>query len=66
MKKGTAGISMGSRISNVHKKVKAIPCNCKKCFHLITKGEIQYCKFYDLFSPNKKKCKRYYEVSWNS
>ena len=47
-----------SRIENT-REVSAIYCDCKKCFHLISKNSILYCQYYDIFSPKKKKCIRY-------
>ena len=53
------GTSMNGKMVNVNKHIKAIPCDCKKCYHRVKKGTIEYCKYYDIFSPNKSKCVRY-------
>lgn len=57
MGKGKVGAST-STIENT-RNVSAIESNCRSCFHSISKDGVLYCKYYDLFSPNKKKCVRY-------
>lgn len=57
MGKGKVGVST-STIENV-RNVSAIECSCKSCFHSISKSGVLYCKYYDIFSPKKKKCVRY-------
>ena len=47
-----------SRIENT-RLISAVYCDCKKCFHSVNKNGMLYCKYYDLFSPKKKKCARY-------
>lgn len=59
MAKGRTGTSMQGTIINTNKGIKAIPCDCSKCSHRRVKGAIKYCDYYDIFSPNKKKCVRY-------
>lgn len=57
MGKGKVGAST-STIENT-RNVSAIESNCRSCFHSISKDGVLYCKYYDLFSPKKKKCVRY-------
>ena len=57
MKSEKTGTSM-SRIENT-RLISAVYCDCKKCFHSVNKNGMLYCKYYDLFSPKKKKCARY-------
>ena len=57
MKSEKTGTSM-SRIENT-RLISAVYCDCKKCFHSVNKNGMLYCKYYDLFSPIKKKCARY-------
>lgn len=57
MGKGKVGVST-SRIENT-REVVAITSDCKNCFHSINKNGMLYCKYYDTFSPRKRKCVRY-------
>lgn len=57
MGKGKVGVST-STIENT-RNVKAIECNCRNCFHSISNDKGLYCKYYDIFSPKRKKCVRY-------
>ena len=57
MRSGKTGTPM-CRIENT-RRVAAIKCDCTKCFHSISKKGMLYCRYYDLFSPHKKKCVRY-------
>ncbi len=59
MAKGSTGTSMQGSIININKRVKSIQCDCSKCSHKRSKGAINYCTYYDIFSPNKKTCVRY-------
>ncbi len=61
MPKGATGTS-ANRIINI-KKVETIKCNCSDCYHSKRAAGTIYCSYYDLFSPNRKKCTRYYPVS---
>lgn len=60
MAKGSTG-APSSSILNI-KRIDSIPCDCKKCFHSKKAAGTVYCSYYDLFSPAKKKCSRYYPV----
>lgn len=57
MGKGKVGAAT-STIENT-RKVSAIASDCRNCFHSISKDGVLYCKYYDIFSPKKKKCARY-------
>lgn len=57
MGKGKVGAST-STIENT-RNVSAIESDCRSCFHSISKDGVLYCKYYDLFSPKKRKCVRY-------
>lgn len=57
MGKGKVGAST-STIENT-RTVSAVQCDCRNCFHSISKDGVLYCKYYDIFSPKKKKCVRY-------
>ena len=57
MGKGKVGVAT-STIENT-RRVSAIESNCRNCFHSISKDGMLYCKYYDVFSPHKKKCVRY-------
>lgn len=59
MKTKATGTSMNSTIINTRNKVKPVLCNCSRCSYKTTKGDIKYCTYYDIFSPNKKFCLRY-------
>lgn len=59
MKSKSTGTSMNGTMIYTNKNLRAIPCDCKKCHHRVTKGSIEYCRYYDIFSPNKSKCVRY-------
>jgi hypothetical protein len=41
------------------KRVDLINCNCKNCFHSKQGAGTTYCSYYDLFSPNRKRCSRF-------
>lgn len=57
MGKGKVGVPT-STIENT-RNVSATESDCKNCFHSVSKDGVLYCKYYDLFSPKKKKCVRY-------
>lgn len=57
MQNKKSGTSM-SNIENI-RNVSSIRCDCKKCYHSVKKDNIYYCKYYDLFNPNKSKCVRF-------
>lgn len=59
MKSKATGTSMGGSIIYTKKHTKVIPCDCKKCNYRVTRGNIEYCRYYDIFSPNKSRCARY-------
>ncbi len=60
MPRGSTG-TPSNRIINA-KRVEAISCNCHNCFHSKPAVGTIYCTYYDLFSPKRKKCSRYYPV----
>lgn len=53
------GTSMQGRIENT-RNVKRIPSVCKNCYHHRLNHGINYCVYYDLINPNKRKCARYW------
>lgn len=61
------GTSMGGGIINT-RKVKIIPCDCKKCYHKskIKEGKYTfvYCSYYgEPLSTNRSRCSKYYDVT---
>lgn len=60
MSRGSTGTNTSSVV--YIKKPKAVPCNCYKCKHSKKVGSTIYCKFYDVFSPRKTRCGRYWPV----
>ena len=61
MPKGSTGTPT-SRIINA-KKVNLIKCDCKNCFHSKRAAGTIYCTYYDVFTPKRKKCSRYYAMT---
>ena len=58
MGKGKVGTPT-STIENT-RKVSSIECNCRTCYHSsVSKDGVLYCRYYDIFSPRKRKCVRY-------
>ena len=60
MAKGSTGVE-----TNVIIKLKRpdrIPCDCERCKHSQRAAGTIYCSYYDIFSPNRKKCARYWCV----
>lgn len=60
MAKGSTGANTSSVIHV--KKAKQILCDCSRCRHSKRAAGTIYCTYYDLFSPNKKSCTRYWCV----
>ncbi len=58
------GVSMRGTLENT-KRPGLIKANCKKCIHR-RKSKIEnksfYCNYYKIYSPNKSKCARFYEI----
>lgn len=56
--------SIGTQTSTViHvKKANRIACDCSRCKHSKKGAGTIYCSYYDIFSPNRKTCARYWCV----
>ena len=50
------------------RKVKAVSSKCNECYHFqkkrLNKVTLTYCKYYDIFSPDKEKCVRFYKCNY--
>lgn len=60
MAKGSTGTETNVIIHM--KRPKSIKCNCERCRHFQRKGTIRYCRYYDIFSPERTSCARYWCV----
>ena len=60
MAKGRIGVQTNTIIHV--KKPEPIPCDCRRCRHSKRCGDTVYCSYYDIFSPDKKTCSRYWGV----
>lgn len=60
MPKGSIG-TQTSTIIHV-KKANRIACDCARCKYSKKGAGTIYCSYYDIFSPNRKTCARYWCV----
>lgn len=60
MAKGSTGSNTSTIIRT--KKPDAIKCDCSRCRHSKKAAGTIYCSYYDIFSPNRKTCRRYWCV----
>ncbi|MEE0725277.1 MAG: hypothetical protein UCV58_02015 [Clostridium saudiense] len=58
--KGSVGVSTNTII--YMKKPKKIICDCEKCKHSKRGAGTIYCTYYDIISPRRKTCARYWGV----
>ena len=60
MAKGSIGTQTGTVIHM--KKANRIACDCSRCKHSKKCAGTIYCCYYDIISPNRKTCARYWCV----
>lgn len=60
MAKGSTGVNTSTMIHV--KKPDKIQCDCRRCYHSKRSGDTLYCSFYDIFSPARQSCARYWCV----
>ena len=60
MAKGSTGVETNVIIHV--KKPDKIRCDCQRCRHSKRAAGTIYCTYYDIISPNKKTCARYWCV----
>jgi len=61
MAKGSTGVQTNA-ITYI-KKADRIPCDCERCKHSKRGAGTLYCTYYDIISPNRKTCARYWCVN---
>ena len=62
-----SAVAKGSMVTQTNtiirvKKPGPISCDCERCRHSKCRGDTVYCSYYDIFSPDKKTCSRYWCV----
>lgn len=60
MPKGSTGTSTSTIIKV--KKPDRVKCDCSRCKHSKRGAGTIYCSYYDIFSPDRKNCARYWCV----
>ena len=60
MAKGSTGVETNVIVRM--KKPAPIPCDCERCKHSKKGAGTIYCSYYDIFSPRRKNCSRYWCV----
>jgi hypothetical protein len=56
------GKLMVSTVTHKMKKPKRVACDCERCKHSNKKHGFLYCTYFDLISPNRSQCIRYWGV----
>lgn len=60
MARGYTGVA--TNVVTRIKKANRISCNCERCYHSKRGAGTLYCTYYDVISPKRKTCARYWCV----